>query len=112
MVDLGSGALLDRPTQRAWGLPDEPTVAETVASGADLVTFSGDKLLGGPQAGIAVGTKAVVEKARTHPLMRALRPDKLTLAALHATLSLYKEHRTAEVPALAMLGKTADTLQS
>ena len=112
MIDLGSGALVDRPTQRAWGLPDEPTVAETVASGADIVTFSGDKLLGGPQAGIAVGTKAAIERARTHPLMRAFRPDKLTLAALHATLVLYKERRLAEIPALAMLGKSGEELRT
>ena len=112
MIDLGSGAFVDRATQRAWGLPDEPTVAETVATGADLVTFSGDKLLGGPQAGIAVGTKAAVEKARAHPLMRVLRPDKLTLAALHATLSLYKEHQLAEIPTTLMLGRDEASLKA
>lgn len=111
MIDLGSGALVDRPTQRAWGLPDEPTVAETVASGADLVTFSGDKLLGGPQAGIAVGSKAAVAQARAHPLMRALRPDKLTLAALGATLALYKEGTLDALPTTRMLGATADSLR-
>jgi len=112
MVDLGSGALVDRATQRRWGLPDEPTVAETVATGVDLVTFSGDKLLGGPQAGIAVGTRAAVEAARKHPLMRAFRPDKLTLAALGATLALYREGRIGEVPTARMLGASADELRA
>jgi L-seryl-tRNA(Ser) seleniumtransferase len=112
MIDLGSGMFVDRETQRAWGLPEEPTVGESVASGADLVTFSGDKLLGGPQAGIAVGTRAAVEAARKHPLMRALRPDKLTLAALAATLALYRDGRRDAVPALAMLGRTAADLRA
>lgn len=112
MIDLGSGAVIDRETQRAWGLPDEPTVAETVASGADVVTFSGDKLLGGPQAGILVGKHAAVETARKHPLMRALRPDKLTLAALHATFSLYRQHALAEIPTARMLGMPADALRA
>jgi L-seryl-tRNA(Ser) seleniumtransferase len=112
MVDLGSGALVDRATQRAWGLPDEPTVAETVASGVDLVTFSGDKLLGGPQAGIAVGSKAAVEAARKHPLMRALRPDKLTIAALAATLDLYRKRALGEIPTARMLGTDADALHT
>ncbi len=111
MIDLGSGMLVDRVTQRAWGLPDEPTVAETVATGADLVTFSGDKLLGGPQAGIAVGRKAAVEAARKHPLMRALRPDKLTLAALAATLALYRGGRTKDVPTIAMLARDRESLR-
>jgi len=116
MIDLGSGAFVDRATQRAWGLPDEPTVAETVATGADLVTFSGDKLLGGPQAGIVVGKHAAVETARKHPLMRALRPDKLTLAALAATLAIYREARRDPavldlIPATRMLGATAEALR-
>lgn len=111
MIDLGSGALVDRETQRAWGLPDEPTVAETVATGADLVTFSGDKLLGGPQAGIAVGTRAAIAAARSHPLMRALRPDKLTLAALAATLERYRE-RVLDLPIHRALGATRDELRA
>ncbi|MBA3454675.1 MAG: L-seryl-tRNA(Sec) selenium transferase [Deltaproteobacteria bacterium] len=117
MIDLGSGALVDRVTQRRWGLPDEPTVAETVAAGADLVTFSGDKLLGGPQAGIAVGTRAAVAAARSHPLMRALRPDKLTLAALAATLAIYRDAQRDPsaldaIPTTRMLGTPADTLHT
>jgi len=112
MIDLGSGALIDRATQRRWGLPDEPTVAETVATGADLVTFSGDKLLGGPQAGIAVGTAAAIERARKHPLMRALRPDKLTLAGLAATLALVREGKLGEIPTARMLGASVDQLRA
>ncbi len=111
MIDLGSGALVDRATQRAWGLPDEPTVAEAVASGADLVTFSGDKLLGGPQAGIVVGTRAAVEAARAHPLMRAVRPDKLTLGALAATLALYRDRELGRVPVLRALAAPAAELR-
>jgi L-seryl-tRNA(Ser) seleniumtransferase len=110
MIDLGSGMFVDRATQQSWGLPDEPTVAESVASGADLVTFSGDKLLGGPQAGIAVGRTAAVEAARKHPLMRALRPDKLTLAGLAATLALYRDGHMADVPAVRMIARTHDQL--
>jgi len=112
MIDLGSGALVDRETQRRWGLPDEPTVAEAVASGADLVTFSGDKLLGGPQAGIAVGTAAAVERARKHPLMRALRPDKLTLAGLAATLALYRDGKLDQIAVPRMLGAPAAQLRA
>ncbi len=111
MIDLGSGALIDRATQQAWGLPDEPTVAETVATGVDLVTFSGDKLLGGPQAGIAVGTRAAIAQAKAHPLMRALRPDKLTLAGLAATFALYKQGALDAIPTTRMLGATAESLK-
>jgi L-seryl-tRNA(Ser) seleniumtransferase len=112
MIDLGSGALVERATQRRWGLPDEPTVAETVASGADLVTFSGDKLLGGPQAGIAVGTAPAIERARKHPLMRALRPDKLTLAGLAATLALVRDGKLDAIPTTRMLGAPTEQLRA
>jgi L-seryl-tRNA(Ser) seleniumtransferase len=107
--DIGSGALVDFA---AFGCQGEPVAAESVAAGADVVLFSGDKLLGGPQCGIIVGRKEYVQKISKHPLMRALRVDKLTLAALAATLRLYRDEDVArrEVPLLQMLSTPVENL--
>lgn len=110
VYDLGSGCLVDLRTR---GLPYEPTVQEAVASGCDIVTFSGDKLLGGPQVGLIVGRARYVETIRSHPLARAVRMDKLDYAALAATLQQYVDPESAwkTLPVLQMLGVSSDELR-
>ena len=110
MDDLGSGALLDTA---AYGLAHEPTVQESMAAGADIICFSGDKLLGGPQAGIIIGRKELVKKIARHPLARAVRADKLCLAALSATLLHYlKGEAEREIPIWQMISKTPEQIRS
>jgi L-seryl-tRNA(Ser) seleniumtransferase len=107
--DLGSGVLAEMPA-----LADEPSVHDSLAAGADVVTFSGDKLLGGPQAGIIVGKREYIEKMKAHPLARALRVDKMTLAALQATLALYLKPEVAlgRIPTLRMLSEPLEQLKA
>lgn len=108
--DVGSGALVDTSS---FGLSHEPLPQESIAAGADIVTFSGDKLLGGPQAGIMIGRRELIEKCRTHPLARAFRIDKFSLAALSATLLHYlRGEATREVPTLRMLSLSSREIRT
>jgi L-seryl-tRNA(Ser) seleniumtransferase len=107
--DAGSGALIDLSE---YGLGDEPLISRSISDGADVVTFSGDKLLGGPQSGLIVGRRNVLDRVRKHPMYRALRTDKLTYAALEATLSAYSRGTALqEIPVLRMLSTTKTELE-
>ena len=108
--DIGSGALVN---VEKYGLYDEPLAKESIKKGADVVSFSGDKLLGGPQCGIILGRKEYIAKMKQHPLYRALRADKMTIAALEATLRVYADPQVAEreIPVLSMLSLTGEMLR-
>jgi L-seryl-tRNA(Ser) seleniumtransferase len=108
MEDLGSGCLIDLSTK---SIRDEPTATASLKAGVDVVTFSGDKLLGGPQAGILAGKRELLERIRKNPLFRALRVDKLIIAALEATISLYLQGKTDDVPALRMINLPVEAIR-
>jgi L-seryl-tRNA(Ser) seleniumtransferase len=106
--DLGSGTLTDL---RQLGCPAEATVQDSLAAGSDVVAFSGDKLMGGPQAGLLAGTSTALDRLRRHPLLRALRLDKLSLAALEATLRLHRERGADAVPVLQAMAQSPGILR-
>jgi L-seryl-tRNA(Ser) seleniumtransferase len=106
--DAGSGVLKDLSS---YGITDEPIISESIAAGADVVSFSGDKLLGATQAGLIVGRRAIIDRLRRHSLYRALRVDKLCLAALEATLDAHRRGAIEEIPALRMLALTKDAIE-
>jgi len=108
MEDLGSGALVDL---ESYGIAGEPSVYDSLRAGVSLVTYSGDKLLGGPQAGLATGNPVLVERMRTHPLFRALRVDKLCYAALEATLVTYLREGYHQIPLLHMLSLPSEEVR-
>jgi L-seryl-tRNA(Ser) seleniumtransferase len=108
--DLGSGCLVDLAP---YGVKDEPVVAESIRAGISVVTFSGDKMLGGPQAGVIAGSREVIDRVRKNPLMRALRPDKMTYGALEATLRIYERGAAAEeVPVISRIAATRSRIAS
>ena len=109
LEDLGSGCLV---TLSGYGIHDEPSVQDSLKAGVDIVSFSGDKLLGGPQAGIILGKQTYIDKLKKHPLTRAMRVDKMTLAALEATLTSYESGRPEEIPVLNMLSAQPEELKA
>jgi len=106
--DIGSGAIID---MARFGIPDEPAVRSSIEAGVDLVSFSGDKLLGGPQAGIIAGKAEYIDQLRKHPLYRALRLDKIAYAALESTLEAYRREAFEEIPVLSMFSASAEEIE-